>query len=170
MTGFPSFLSVLRQILGCVSKKGAWLASTSYGDRQSTPNPQRHSAKAMKSVWVQLPDIHTEKVLSWRTDCLTGHVPARSSSLWYQDLQPRKKPLRVIVSPVTVAKASSFSSSDAFRAQEWFNLTRRDVLRWRRITLLGSFLVGWLVGLSVHGLGLAPSVKPNTVGSFTRGR
>jgi hypothetical protein len=51
------------------------------------------------------------------------------------------KPVGVSASPVTVYMALFFSSSYAFRTQEWFNRAR-DALRFVQDFVL-SYLVGW---------------------------
>jgi hypothetical protein len=106
---------------------------------QSDPNPSGFNSQTSIQP----------KFLSYRTSCLIASPPTSSNSPSLEHVKAfchNENPESLSTSPVLVYKAPFTISSNAFRTQEWSDLSRDNVLRLLKTLPLVSFLFGWLLG------------------------
>jgi hypothetical protein len=106
---------------------------------------QMPSAKAIPSLWVQLPDIHQTQILFVRDKFSDGFMfmPVTTAPRMNTSRRSAKTTnLLAQAIPNYCTYGSFYNSSNAFGTQEWFNLPRYDVLRLRSTTPLAFWLVG----------------------------
>jgi hypothetical protein len=114
---------------------------------------QMPSAKAIPSLWVQLPDIHQTQILFVRDKFPDGFMfmPVTTAPKMNTSRRSAKTTnLLAQATPNYCTYGSFYNSNNAFGTQEWFNLPRYNVLRLRSTTPLVSFLVGWFARLINH--------------------